>query len=208
MGASVRPSQLTFPVWTLLICALTVLIYLLPSLRTGLIYDTTAIARGEWWRLVTGNPVHLSPSHLVYNLAAFLVAGSLLEMRRHPHFVLLSLSSALMIGVALYLMQPTLDFYGGLSGVVIALVVYLCLHGMKEKSRWGWLCRATLAAVSLKAIYELVFGESLLRAVTLQPFVLVPLSHATGLATALLLFLATNWWGSLKGKIGSHGPHY
>lgn len=207
MGASVRPSQLTFPVWTSLICALTVLIYLSPSLRTGLIYDTTAIARGEWWRLVTGNLVHLSPSHLAYNLAAFLVAGSLLEMRRHPHFVLLCLSSAVMIGIALYLIQPTLDFYGGLSGVVTALVVYLCLHGMKEKSRWGWLCRATLAVVTLKTIYELVVGESLLRAVTLQPFVLVPLSHATGLATALLLFLSANWWGSLKSKIGSHDPH-
>jgi hypothetical protein len=113
----------------------------------------------------------------------------------------------MMIGIALYLVLPTMDYYGGLSGVVIALVVYLCLHGMKEKNSWGWLCSATLAVVTLKTIYELVFGESLLRPVTLQPFVLVPLSHATGLATALLLFLATNWWGSLKGKIGGHGPH-
>lgn len=181
-----------------MIGAVTVLVYLLPSQQAGLIYSASAIAQGEWWRLLTGHLVHLSSSHLAYNLAAILVAGSLLEARRHPHVVLLCLFSALMISVVLYLMQPALAYYGGLSGVVIALVVYLCLHGAGERTGWGWICRSILAVVVLKTIYELVFSESPLQLVTDQPFVVVPLSHAMGLVSALLLYLAADLWGRRK----------
>ncbi|MEE9338293.1 MAG: rhomboid family intramembrane serine protease, partial [Methylococcaceae bacterium] len=44
-----------------------------------LIYDRALISQGEIWRLLTAHLVHLDSEHLILNLAALLVLGSLLE---------------------------------------------------------------------------------------------------------------------------------
>ncbi len=176
------------PLWTLLICAGAALIFSLPSLPPLFIYDHAAIAHGELWRLVTGNLVHLSPAHLGYDLAAFFIAGAIIEVRGYRLFPALCLSAATLIGVVLYFAEPAMYYYAGLSGVATAAVTYLCLHELTEKEAWRWLCAAVLAVVLAKVGFELAFGKSLLLAGA-QGFVPAPLSHLAGATTALLLFV-------------------
>lgn len=188
MAAQALLSTARLPVRTLVICAAALLVHSVPGLGPLLIYDRAAIADGELWRLLTGNLVHLSDAHLALDLAAFLIAGAIIEQRGYRHFTTLCVSAAALIGVAIYLFEPQLQFYGGLSGVVTAAVVYLCLQGMTESGGWRWLCAAMLTGLSAKLWIELVSGKSLLMIVGSVNFVAVPLSHLTGAVVAVILF--------------------
>ncbi|MCG6932321.1 MAG: rhombosortase [Gallionella sp.] len=188
MAAQALLSKARLPVRTLAICAAALLVHFVPWLGQLLIYDRSAIAHGELWRLLTGNLVHLSDAHLAMDMAAFLIAGTMIEQRGYHHFMKLCISAAALIGMAIYLFEPVLQFYGGLSGVVTAAVVYLCLQGMTEQGSWRWLCAAMLAALSAKLWFELVSGKSLLLVVGGGNFVPVPLSHLTGAVVAVILF--------------------
>ncbi len=197
MAAQALLSTARLPVRTLAICAVALLVHFLPWLGQLLIYDRSAIAHGELWRLLTGNLVHLSGAHLALDMAAFLIAGAIIEQRGYRHFTTLCVSAAALIGVAIYLFEPTLQFYGGLSGVVTAAVAYLCLQGMTEHGSWRWLCAAMLAGLSAKLWIELVWGKSLLLVVGSGNFVPVPLSHLTGAAVAVFLFALLHLPGNL-----------
>lgn len=185
-------TQLTvrrLPVWTLAICAGAMLIFIVPWLGTQLIYDRTAVIRGELWRLMTGNLVHLSTSHLAYDLAAFMISGTIIEIRGYRYFAMLCFLTAMMIGVAILAFEPALHYYGGLSGVVTATVTYFCLHGLADKGSWRWLCAGLLAGLAIKLWSEMWIGNSLLLSVSTEAFVPVPLSHLIGAFSALLLFI-------------------
>ena len=190
MAAKTRLTAARLPVWTLVICAVAGLVYIIPKLGSLLIYDRAAIIHGELWRLVTGNLVHLSPMHLAYDLSALLITGSIIEIRGYRFFPLLCLSAAVLIGIVIFRLEPAIHFYGGLSGIVIAAATYLCLHGLLEKGVWRWLCTAMLAALTAKIGIELIFGQSFLFATSTEKFVPVPLSHLTGSVTAIILFVS------------------
>ncbi len=187
-----------FPFSTLSICAGAILIIIVPESGTLMIYDRTAISHGELWRLVTGNMVHLSTTHAAYNLLAFLIAGTIIEIRGYRFFLTLCLSSAMLIGIILFLVEPAIYFYAGLSGVVTAAITYLCLHGLTEKGSWHWLCAAMLAGVSTKIGVELMLGKSFLLAVSTEEFAPVPLSHLIGAVTAILLFVSMRLSASIS----------
>ena len=178
-----------FPVWTLAICAGTALVYSLPPLAAILIYDRTAIADGELWRLVTGNLVHYSAVHLGYDLLAFLVAGIIIETNGYRHYPLLCLTAAAGIGMVLYWGEPAMFYYAGLSGVATAAVVYLCLHGLIEKGAWQWMCVAALFGLGIKVAIEFTLDEPLLVASGTKEFLPMPQSHLAGACVALFLFV-------------------
>ena len=188
MDAEAHLTAIRFPVLALVICASAILIFNSPELQTLLIYDRAAIAHGELWRLVTGNLVHLSTTHLAYNVAAFLIAGTIIEIRGYRLFTTLCISAAMLIGIILFVVEPAMYFYAGLSGIVTATVTYLCLHGLSEKGAWRWLCAAMLVGLTAKIGVELILGKSFLLAVSTEEFMPVPLSHLIGAVTAILLF--------------------
>ena len=191
MQTPASSARLTIPVWTLLISGGVVIVYAVPGLREALIYDRESLAHGEWWRLVTGNLVHHSGRHLGYDLLAFLIAGALIEIRRLPGFAVLCLASGIAVGAVVYFLEPGMRYYGGLSGIVTAAVVYLCLWGVTETGWWRWLCAGVLSLMTVKIGVELALNQSLLDTGGQHPFVPVPLSHAAGVAGAVLLFVAT-----------------
>lgn len=176
------------PVWTLLIAAIAGITFFFPQLGNLLIYDRAAIAHGEIWRLLSGNLVHFSPAHLLYNLAAWFIVGTIIEFYGYRFFPLLCLSSALLIGISLFIFEPELNLYAGLSGMVSAAVTFLCLQGIGEKGVWRWLCAATLAGLIAKTVLEFGSGSSLILLMSEEDFVPVPLSHFTGIVAALLLY--------------------
>lgn len=182
------------PVVTLLVVAGGIVTYGIPGLASHMLYDRAAILAGEGWRLFTGNWVHFSPSHLLYDLLAFGIAGWIIERRGHPHFGLVTVLSALSIGAALLAMRPEMQFYGGLSGVATGVIVYLALHGLREPGPWRWICVAALVLTLGKVLLESVTGQLTFAAVDHVSFVPVPLSHVAGGVTASIIF----WWSTVR----------
>ncbi|HWU69657.1 MAG TPA: rhombosortase [Stenotrophobium sp.] len=92
--------------------------------REWLQYDRVQIAGGQWWRLLTGNFVHLGWWHLFLNemgLAVLVLLcpqplSSAVWVRR-----LLLLPISLSLG--LYFLVPRLSTYVGMSGVIHGLFV-------------------------------------------------------------------------------------
>jgi rhomboid family GlyGly-CTERM serine protease len=188
VDSPVRLNTDSVPFVTLLLCGAALIVFIFPALQSALIYDRAAISSGEWWRLATGHLVHYSPSHFLFDVLAVFVTGSLIEVRRYRGFGWLCLLAAAASGVVLFIAVPQMAYYGGLSGIATAAVVYLCLHGLREVRAWSWLCAAVLAILTVKIGLELVLGISITMYATTQPFVPIPISHVVGAASALLAF--------------------
>jgi len=182
------------PVVTALVVAAGIGTYVIPGLASHLVYDRAAILSGEVWRLLTGNWVHFSPSHLFYDLLALGIAGWIIERRGYPYFGLLCVLSALGISTALLAITPEVQSYGGLSGVATGAIIYFALHGLKEPGPWRGICVAALVLTLGKVLLEFMTGRLTFAAVDRLPFVPVPLSHLVGGLTASLIF----WWSSAR----------
>jgi rhomboid family GlyGly-CTERM serine protease len=166
------------------------LIYVLPGSTEYLIYDRSAILSGEIWRLVTGHGVHYSSSHLAYNLVALATVGAIIELQESRRLFLICTVSALMIGISLLGFRPDLDYFAGASGVVTAAVAYCALSGLSAPGPWRAVCLTVLVLLVGKIALELLWSGSSLVGVS-GDFVIVPLSHAVGAASGLLMF---SWW--------------
>jgi len=195
--ATPRLIPLRIPLATLLVCSAAGVVFAQPQLQALLIYDRAAIDGGEIWRLVTGNLVHFSPSHFLYDVVPLFVAGAVIEMRGSRRFAILCLASAATIGATVYVGRPELSVFGGLSGIVMAAFTYLCLDGLNESGAWRRLCQVALILLVVKMSIEMTLGWSLESfAESESPsFVPVPSAHIAGAVTALILFA----WTSLAG---------
>jgi rhomboid family GlyGly-CTERM serine protease len=195
--ATPRLIPLRIPLATLLVCSAAGVVFAQPQLQALLIYDRAAIDGGEIWRLVTGNLVHFSPSHFLYDVVPLFVAGAVIEMRGSRRFAMLCLASAATIGATVYVGSPELSVFGGLSGIVMAAFTCLCLDGLNEGGAWRRLCQVALILLVAKMSIEMTLGWSLesLAESESPSFVPVPSAHIAGAVTALILFA----WTSLAG---------
>ena len=175
-----------WPRWTLLLCVLATVIFFLPSIGSALIYDRELIQSGEWWRLVTGNLVHLSDRHFIFNVLGLLGVGAIIELRGERYLWCIYLAAAAVIGLVVYITAPELRFFGGLSGIVSAGLVYLCVSGLRDPGAWRWLCSILLLCVVAKIGMEFIAGDLFFLAIEPQTFTPVPASHLAGACTALL----------------------
>lgn len=94
------------------------------AVRAELRYDATAIAGGQWWRLLSGNLVHLGWWHLFLNELGLLV---LVLLCPEPLSGAVWARRVLLVGVGmslgLYFWVPDVEWYVGLSGVIHGLFV-------------------------------------------------------------------------------------
>jgi rhomboid family GlyGly-CTERM serine protease len=177
------------PIWTLSITSAAAVVFSIPALEAILVYNREAIANGEVWRVVTGNAVHLSLTHFLRDLVAFAIAGVVLEATLRGHLAPLCLAAALVIGTVLYVARPEVLVYGGLSGVITGMFVYLSLFGLSLNPAYRWLYIGILAAVVAKIACEIAIVDTY--STTSQGFVPLPEVHGLGVATAILLFAFT-----------------
>lgn len=100
------------------------LIFQAAGLQETLRFGRTEIVNGQWWRIFTGNMVHLGYSHLFLNLAGLavisLLLASAMPMR---HWVLTGVISMLGVGTGLFLLDTHLIWYVGLSGALYGLLL-------------------------------------------------------------------------------------
>lgn len=119
-------------------------------------YDRQAIESGEYWRLASGHLVHLGTGHLWPNLAALVVIGLLFEgVLGAGAWWRSLLASAVAIDVGLYLREPTLDWYVGLSGVLHGIVAAGALVMLLRRQALGIVLAMGLAG---KLLYEQTAG--------------------------------------------------
>ena len=128
-----------FP-WVYLVVTLSAgIITASPTLRAALIYNRAAIGHGEIWRIWTGHMVHFGWPHYLADGALFLVIGWALE-RAHPICGRISLILLpLVVSASLYYFDPSMNVYGGLSGVNVGLLVFMaCCGWQRNWLDWFW----------------------------------------------------------------------
>ena len=100
---------------------------------TYLRYERGLVA-AEPWRLLTGHIAHLGWIHLTLNLAGLAATWALLGRLLHPlGWSVAILACALLISGALYLLDTTLDWYVGLSGVLHGLFALGTAAGLRTR---------------------------------------------------------------------------
>ena len=119
-------------------------------------YDRIAILDGQLWRLITAHIVHLGWSHLAMNLAGlcliWAIFGGHIPWQR---WLTLLLVGVIGISILLFIFNPHLRWYVGLSGVLHTLFIAGCLVDLKYR-RWD--TRILLALVIFKLAYEQLWG--------------------------------------------------
>lgn len=110
-------------------------------------YDRVAIMNGEWWRLLTGNLVHLSWSHLWLNLAGLILVWLLFYTALTARaWWTVTVASAAAVGLGLLLFDPELEWYVGLSGMLHGLFAAGLVGRLRTGSKAEWVLAAVLIA--------------------------------------------------------------
>jgi rhomboid family GlyGly-CTERM serine protease len=129
-----------------LLAALLVLLWFTgESGRELLRYERAAVLQGEYWRLLTGHFVHGSGQHLLLNAVGLGLIAALFPREYSVRAWLLILASSIVtIDLGFVLLEPQLQWYVGLSGV---------LHGALAAGALGWWRHESRAlALALSAV--------------------------------------------------------
>ncbi len=180
------------PTASLGLAGLPVAVFAVPGATARLEYDRVAIAGGEAWRLLMGHWTHWAPDHLVWDVLAFVALGVACE-RRSPGRCWTTLGvGGLAISLAIWVMEPGLVQYRGLSGLDAALFALLAVLVARGDPASGggrrlavWL---GLAAFLAKVAYEAGTGTAVF--VDTTGVAVVPLAHAVGALAGLAVGLA------------------
>jgi len=144
---------------TILIIFITVLVYLFePQASLLLAYYHTGLADFELWRSITGSFCHTNFNHLIMNIFGLIVTLLLFidtfkKIRIWPLFIF----NSLFISLALFLFDPAIIWYVGLSGVLHGLFSYGVVSDLKNRDIWGYLLGTGFI---IKIAYEQFFGAS------------------------------------------------
>lgn len=171
---------------SVVITLLLLMVYLLPESATTILqYDRTAISAGEYWRLLTGQYVHITLSHLLLNLLGIWFIWLLFaEHISGWSYLWLVALSALFCNVAMWLFNPEILFYVGFSGVLYALFTWGALHDIQHNIRAGFIF---LIVVICKASYEYWVAPIYMQQDNSRE--LATAAHFYGVTAALLLAL-------------------
>jgi rhomboid family GlyGly-CTERM serine protease len=119
-------------------------------------YQRAGLAQGQLWRLLSAHIIHLGWAHGLMNLAALALVVSLFGDRAGAALISgLLLASALAVDAGLWVLQPEVSWYVGLSGALHGLLAGLLLvNWMCWDRRYLWL----IGALSVKLAWEFFDG--------------------------------------------------
>jgi rhomboid family GlyGly-CTERM serine protease len=149
-------------------------------------YDRSAVLRGEVWRLVTGHFSHWSPSHLGFDLFAFVLLGAICEPRDRRLFAIAMLATTLTVSLFLLAFRADVEACRGLSAIDSALWMLAVFDLGRRRPRLAM----TLATLFLaKVLIESKSGALFVDGMTVLPVV-----HLIGAAVG---FIMAAWRASL-----------
>ena len=169
------------------ICLLCLLLQIFAPYSTEFLrYQRIPIIDGQWWRLLSGNFVHLGWGHLLMNLAGllliWLLIGHLLSNRQ---WLIVILTSSLAVGLGLLTFNPGLDWYVGLSGMLHGMFVAGLIISIRRGYRLEWLL---LLGLVLKLAWEQTSG-ALPGSATIAGGAVIVDAHLYGAVSGLLVGL-------------------
>ncbi|MEL7046716.1 MAG: rhombosortase [Pseudomonadota bacterium] len=175
---------------TLTLCALALCVQVLPEALQSLLYFDRALLSGSpvaSLSLITAHWIHADWSHLVWNLVALGVLGTILE--QHSARLLVSAVIAGTIGVNALLLSPvaTINQYCGLSGLLNTLLGVGLYEAWRRTRAPGVAFLACLCLCKLGV--ELWWQQSLFTDFSWPPY--VP-AHLAGLVATPLALLWAN----------------
>lgn len=150
----------------------------------------------ELWRVITAHWLHTDLNHLLWNSAALLLLGSIVEQRSRGLLLCTLIGGMCSVGVWFY-WQADSNYYCGWSGALNAalLVALATLYwptstppSASQRYYNGLLWLVALGALA-KNLYEYSSGVTLVSETFWQP---APAAHLAGWAAGLLL--VTGFW--------------
>lgn len=151
---------------------------------TLLRYERAAILHGQYWRLLTGNFVHLGVGHLLEDMLGAVLLWLLFEDVLPEWCMPLTIvGGSVGVGLGLLIGNPEVEWYVGISGALDTLWAVGAMALLRKQDRFGWLLAGFLIA---KLCYEQFFGPMPLSAVTTGGDVIVD-AHLYGAFTGGLL---------------------
>ena len=104
------------------------------GLNEALSWDRSALADGHLWRFLSGHFVHLGWSHLLLNLAGLaLIAWIVGRLWGWLGWLVVSLVSMAVIGIGFWILNPQLEWYVGLSGLLHGLLAAGLVVGIARR---------------------------------------------------------------------------
>tara|TARA_Y100001001_G_C7963921_1_gene293487 strand:+ start:283 stop:882 length:600 start_codon:yes stop_codon:yes gene_type:complete len=104
---------------------------------TELSYQRQAILAAMPWRLISGHFVHANLIHMAMNLAALILLAGLIPDKNRNYLLPVVIVIALLSSGFLLLMEPQLEHYVGLSGVLHGLSVVIGIWLWREHAISG-----------------------------------------------------------------------
>jgi len=136
------------------------------------------------WQWLTAHFSHISDKHLMWNLCALLILGTVIEDTSR-RLLLTALISGI-VGVNLYLAAfYNLAAYAGLSGTLNSLLV-IALYCLYQNPDYRLACLITLVLSILKIVIESTIDMSLFSDI---PWPSVPLAHLAGMTSGIILLI-------------------
>jgi rhomboid family GlyGly-CTERM serine protease len=151
---------------TLSLGILAVVIAGVPSAAEMLQLDRAALQAGELWRLATCHVTHWNAEHLQWDLAMFLVLGTMCELRNARRMWLCTVLATACVSGLVFFMFPGIAAYRGLSGIDTALFTLLAFDLLRDaRHQHSWLLAAATGGLLFgfiaKTTYEAVTGQAL-----------------------------------------------
>jgi GlpG protein len=114
------------------------------------------VRHGEVWRLITPIFLHMTMSHLLFNMFALNALGSIIESREGSRKLL---AMVLVLGILSNLTQYLASgpFFGGMSGVVYGLFGYAWIRGKVDPAS-GYFLDGLTIAIMLVWFFLCLFG--------------------------------------------------
>jgi rhomboid family GlyGly-CTERM serine protease len=179
--------NLSIPWLTASLSSLIIAVYfILGPVPDLLIYDQQLFKHHQLWKLASAHFVHSDHEHLIWNIAALLILGGLLEIRSRK--LLIGALMAGIVGVDLLLIAnpAQIHYFAGLSGILNSLLVTVFWCFLIEHKKNHQKCRLILISSLLclgKIVVEISIDGSLFTRTAWSP---LPQSHLAGFLAGLI----------------------
>ena len=123
--------------------------------------DREQIHSGELWRFYTGHFVQFSAEHFLSNVIVLALLLSLMPQLSRGESVWLGAVTPALIGTGLYFARPELAAYGGLSGWLSGIFIFIAMKYSLERHWSRYLFLLSIGLFVAKLAFEFSFQAPL-----------------------------------------------
>ncbi len=154
-----------------------------------LVLDKEALRQGELWRFFTGHFVHFNFDHIVWDMLAFLILGSVIELHRRCYFIFSLLACCSVVSLWICFGATRISAYCGLSGALTGLLVVAAM--IQWKSSHNKIFIYVILATIGKIVFEMVTRQTIFTDLSSKA---VPSAHAAGFVAGVIYLLLDDFF--------------